>query len=131
MDKLLAELEEVERLAQELEDLKHDMVKCQTLREAAKQAEDAVRKLQQRTQTSTSTEKDRLWLLLPNRTFFELSHETAVNTLEEEIQALEEELKGIQSKQRKLLHDLHHKESTSEHVGSNLVNSMLEVQEPR
>lgn len=83
MDKLLAELKEVERLAQELEDLKHDMMKCQTLREAAKQAEHAVRKLQQRTQTSTSTEKDKLWLLLPNRTFFELSHETAVHTLEE------------------------------------------------
>lgn len=83
MDKLLAELEEVERLAQELEDLKHDMVRCQTLREAAKQAGDAVRKLQHETQTSTSTQKDKLWLLLPNRTFFELSHETAVRTLEE------------------------------------------------
>ena len=83
MDKLLAELEEVERLAQELEDLKHDMVRCQTLREAAKQAGDAVRKLQQQAQTSTSTQKDKLWLLLPNRTFFELSHETAVRSLEE------------------------------------------------
>lgn len=83
MDTLLAELKEVERLAQELEDLKHDMVKCQTLREAAKQAGDAVRKLQEGTRISTSTEEDKLWLLLPNRTFVELPHETAVLTLEE------------------------------------------------
>eukprot|EP00894_Picocystis_sp_ML_P003085 jgi/Pico_ML_1/53602/g4124.t1 len=83
MDKLLNELQEIERLAQELEDLKRDMVECHTLREAAREAGEAVQKLQEASQTTAAGEKDK-------------------------------------DKQKALLLDLRQKESTSEHVGSNL-----------
>jgi len=83
MDKLLNELQEIERLAQELEDLKRDMVECHTLREAAREAGEAVQKLQEASQTTAAGEKDKVWLLLPNGTFSKLSHEKAVHSLEE------------------------------------------------